>query len=157
MKKNKKTYSHESEELNALIGKRVRITFFDGQISAGVLEKDETNKGCYCIDALDSHGLPVKIIFRKTHVEKIEDASVIHELKLLREYAYSKLKGIKPFEIRLNDRNFKVGDLVKYTVPDSDGLNNKFKDRIYEIIFITHYAQQPGYCVFADALLPTYD
>lgn len=37
----------------------------------------------------------------------------LHELKIKAEYANAKLKGIKPFEIRKNDRDFKVGDIIR--------------------------------------------
>ena len=35
----------------------------------------------------------------------------LHEIKLLEQYAKAKKDGIKPFEIRKNDRDFKVGDI----------------------------------------------
>ena len=44
----------------------------------------------------------------------------LHELKLLEEYATAKKDGIKPFEIRKNDRSFQVGDLVKYNIIEKD-------------------------------------
>ena len=43
---------------------------------------------------------------------------MIHELKLNSKYYYDSLTNVKTFEIRKNDRNFLVGDilkLVKYT------------------------------------------
>lgn len=36
----------------------------------------------------------------------------IHELKTYPQYFQQTLEGNKPFEIRLNDRNFQVGDIV---------------------------------------------
>ena len=69
------------------------------------------------------------------------------------EYARAKLQGLKPFEIRLNDRNYKVGDLVKYTIPDDKILNEVFNGMTYRIIYITDYEQKDGYIVFADTLL----
>lgn len=35
-----------------------------------------------------------------------------HELKILPEYFDSVIKGKKNFEVRRNDRNFKVGDIL---------------------------------------------
>lgn len=35
-----------------------------------------------------------------------------HELKIKSEYLYPILKGDKRFEVRKNDRNFQVGDLI---------------------------------------------
>lgn len=44
---------------------------------------------------------------------------MIHELKIRPEYFKSVISGAKPFEIRRNDRNFKVGDLVALNEHDS--------------------------------------
>ena len=91
----------------------------------------------------------------------------LHELKLLEQYAKAKKDGIKPFEIRKNDRDFKVGDLVKYNVVESytefspphrslvkesqnKELTNFFNERVFKIKFITTYEQQEGYVVFSD-------
>ena len=58
-----KKYTHESEELNALLGKKVRITLFDGTTITGVLTRAEWKSGRYeCAN----------YSFRKTHVKKIE-------------------------------------------------------------------------------------
>ena len=43
-----------------------------------------------------------------------------HELKIKKEYADFVLNGIKTFEIRKNDRDYQVGDLVKFKVIDGD-------------------------------------
>ena len=77
----------------------------------------------------------------------------LHEIKLMSEYAKAKHKGIKPFEIRKNDRDYKVGDLVTYTVPDSEIYNTLFKNKVYQITYITKYEQKDGYVVFTDKLL----
>ena len=37
---------------------------------------------------------------------------MIHELKTYSEYFKAVISGEKPFEIRKNDRNFKVGDYI---------------------------------------------
>ena len=74
----------------------------------------------------------------------------LHELKIKAEYANAKLNGIKPFEIRLNDRDYQVGDIIKYTCIDSSYVNDKIKDKLYHIVYITDYMQQKDYVVFCD-------
>ena len=91
----------------------------------------------------------------------------LHELKLLKTYAVAKKEGLKPFEIRKNDRDFKVGDLVKYIVVEyyeeltppnrtliresyDTELTEYFNNRVFKIKYITDYGQKSGYVVFAD-------
>ena len=142
----KKPPTHDSKKLNKLLFKKVKITFKDGETKIGYLEREHFS-GRYIVNGTQ------KISFYKTNVKEIKDVSVIHNIKLLREYAYSKIKGIKPFEIRLDDRNYKVGDFVKYTIQDDNVLNTTFKNRLYKIEYITHYQQKPGYIVFADKFI----
>lgn len=56
-------YSHESEELNALLGKKVKVTFFDDITKTGVLTRAEYRPDRYEV---------ANYTFRKTHVKKIE-------------------------------------------------------------------------------------
>ncbi|MBQ8426868.1 MAG: hypothetical protein IJX16_03795 [Clostridia bacterium] len=58
--------THESPELNALLGKQVRLTFFDGDVVSGILEKDEWHKSCYHIRGAR------RVTFYKSHITKIE-------------------------------------------------------------------------------------
>lgn len=58
-----KKYTHESEELNALLGKKVKITFFDDTTETGVLTRAEYRPDRYEV---------ANYTFRKTHVKKIE-------------------------------------------------------------------------------------
>ncbi|MGH1867198.1 ASCH/PUA domain-containing protein [Enterococcus durans] len=81
-----------------------------------------------------------------------------HELKILPEYFEAVTSGRKQFEIRKNDRDFKVGDQLilrewgeQYNffewptlVTWCDYTGNSYKT---EITYITDYAQQPGYVV----------
>lgn len=58
-----KKYTHESEELNALLGKKVKAMFFDDTTKTGVL-----TRSLYPYDRYDVAGY----LFHKTHVKKIE-------------------------------------------------------------------------------------
>ncbi|AYV74482.1 DUF3850 domain-containing protein [Bacillus sp. PK3-056] len=72
---------------------------------------------------------------------------VIHHLKIQPEYFDSVSKGIKSFEIRKNDRNYKVGDvlLLQEYIPSETKFTGRVLDR--KITYITDYAQQEGYVV----------
>lgn len=74
----------------------------------------------------------------------------LHILKLNLEYAEAKYNGIKSFEIRENDRDFKCGDLIKYVINGCDELDlfNFFETHIFRINFITNYNQKEDYIVY---------
>lgn len=74
----------------------------------------------------------------------------LHNLKIKAGYASAKLRGDKPFEIRLNDRDFQVGDIVNYTCIDSSIFNEKISKKLYYITYITNFEQKDGYVVFGD-------
>jgi len=79
----------------------------------------------------------------------------LHTLKIKPEFIEDKLSGMKQFEIRKNDRNFEVGDIIKYI---ADGEVNSIEramleNKIYEIIYITDYEQKDGYIVFGEMRL----
>lgn len=78
---------------------------------------------------------------------------MLHSLKILSEYAIPKLRGDKPFEIRFNDRNFQVGDLIRYNCIDNKEVDLKISRNLYHIVYITNYEQKHGYIVFCDKLL----
>lgn len=59
-----KKYTHESEELNALLGKKVKITLWNDKILTGVLSR--------VIWRRDDRYECADYTFRKTHVKKIE-------------------------------------------------------------------------------------
>ena len=59
-----KKYSHESKELNALLGKKVKVTFFDGTTITGVLSRGTWKR--------DRYEIKNSWTFRKSHVKKIE-------------------------------------------------------------------------------------
>ncbi|HFK0261663.1 TPA: DUF3850 domain-containing protein [Listeria monocytogenes] len=70
--------------------------------------------------------------------------SKFHELKILSEYYWDIIEGRKTFEIRKNDRDFKVGDvlILREWNGDFTGLSI-----LVEVTYITDYAQKEGYVV----------
>ncbi len=56
-------YTHESEELNVLLGKKVKVTLFDDTTITGILTRAEWKPNRYGI---------ANYSFRKTHIKKIE-------------------------------------------------------------------------------------
>lgn len=75
-----------------------------------------------------------------------------HLLKTHKCYFEAVLQGDKTFEIRLDDRGYKVGDTV--TLREFDGCGYTGREYIGSIGYITNYEQRPGYIVFS--LLPRY-
>ncbi|MDK1004046.1 ASCH/PUA domain-containing protein [Bacillus subtilis] len=72
-----------------------------------------------------------------------------HILKILPEYFDAVCSGKKSFEIRKNDRNYRVGDeliLCEY-VPDRGGFTGREVEK--EVVYITDYAQKENYIVMA--------
>lgn len=68
-----------------------------------------------------------------------------HELKILPEYFEAVTSGRKQFEIRKNDRDYKIGDqLIFKEWNGSEYTGDSFKS---EITYITDYAQKDGYVV----------
>lgn len=73
---------------------------------------------------------------------------MIHELKIRPDFFKSVLSGVKPFEIRRNDRNFKVGDLVALNeFSDQSGYTGE--SALFEITYVmtnTEYVKE-GFAV----------
>lgn len=74
------------------------------------------------------------------------DAMEVQKLKILPKYFDAVLVGIKPFEIRRNDRDFKPGQYVKLN--EWDGQSYTGRSLMAMITYVTDYHQQPGYVVF---------
>lgn len=70
---------------------------------------------------------------------------MIHELKILPEYFEAVTSGRKQFEIRKNDRDYKVGDqLILKEWSQDNYTGDSYKA---EITYITDYMQKNGYVV----------
>lgn len=83
-----------------------------------------------------------------------------HELKCWPEYFKPMMRGEKRFEIRQNDRDFRVGDMLRLREFDpTQGLYTGLEMR-QRVTYLTDFAQQPGYVVLSvlrDAIQATYD
>ena len=73
-----------------------------------------------------------------------------HQLKILSEYFNEVVSGNKTFEIRLNDRNFKVGDSLELLEHDgNDFTGSSASGKIKYIFSDTKFGLQPNWCVFS--------
>ena len=70
-----------------------------------------------------------------------------HTLKTEPEYWEAQRRGDKTFEIRKNDRDFKVGDILILVYHDGESYPDKVLFR--DVSYITDYAQKKGYVVMA--------
>lgn len=73
---------------------------------------------------------------------------MIHELKTRTEYFKSVISGAKPFEIRKNDRDFKVGDFVALNEFDNKS-GYTGESALFEITYVmtdTEYVKE-GFAV----------
>lgn len=105
--------------------------------------------GCACC-AADAENSPVAAYFRKLGVMPV------HVLKIRRTYADAKLLGKKPFEIRKNDRDFRVGDRVRYRVVDERGkrIGHTLERFTFEIIYVLRAADglEKDYVIYGERL-----
>lgn len=73
-----------------------------------------------------------------------------HYLKCETEYFQAVENGLKAFELRKNDRDYKVHDIVQFEeVVNGEKTGRKLEPR--EIVYIFHggkYGLEEGYCIF---------
>ena len=77
-----------------------------------------------------------------------------HKLKIKECYWHEVWKGTKTFEIRKNDRNYKVGDVIHFIKVDDNGkeLPSKETYNDYVITYVFQggeYGLDKDYCVFS--------
>lgn len=70
-----------------------------------------------------------------------------HELKILPEFFEAVILGLKTFEIRKNDRDYKVGDIVFLNEFDGAKMTGRWTERV--ITYVTDYEQKEGYIAFS--------
>lgn len=74
----------------------------------------------------------------------------LHELKILPQYFEKVFNGEKRFEIRKDDRNFKVGDIIRLC--EHNGNEFTGRDILYDITFKLdggEYGLEKGYCILS--------
>lgn len=79
----------------------------------------------------------------------------LHEIKIDAQFVDAKTEGLKYFEIRKNDRDYQVNDLVRYKVVNYDNYTDMLgvsllENKIFQIEYITDYAQKDGYIVWQE-------
>lgn len=74
----------------------------------------------------------------------------IHRLKIHDKYYRAILKGTKNFEVRLNDRNYQVGDVIEFIVINDSKLTIYTPNTRYMITYILKdfIGLKIGYVVF---------
>lgn len=88
----------------------------------------------------------------------------LHELKILHEYLIDVSLGRKTFELRKNDRDYQVGDLIRFIDVDILGRSRNNKNRtdikpyideniLYRITYVlkncSAYGLDKDYCILA--------
>jgi len=78
-----------------------------------------------------------------------KDEVTTHELKIYKEYFEPVLNESKTFEIRKNDRDYRVGDRIVLNELHDD--KKTYTGRYFKgvITYVTDYAQKDGYVVFS--------
>lgn len=74
-----------------------------------------------------------------------------HTLKIQFEYALQHINGLKPWELRKNDRNFKVNDIIKFLIISSDEkpTGATYTRTINAIYKNTDHGLKEGYCILS--------
>lgn len=75
-----------------------------------------------------------------------------HKIKIKYKYYKAVLNGDKTFEVRKNDRDYKVGDIIQFVpVADDSDMIITHNPNEYKITYVFHggeYGLEEGYCVF---------
>lgn len=78
-----------------------------------------------------------------------------HKIKIKKRYYDAVLKGEKTFEIRKNDRDYNVGDIINFIpIADDCDMILPHNQTSYKVTYVFHggeYGLEEGYCVFGIA------
>ena len=108
------------------------------------IEPDEYDVLCEWTVTLVNETLDA-VLMRSVFCAEKGSGMKIHELKILPEYFEAVTSGRKRFEIRSNDRDYKVGDLLY--LREWNGENFTGDSYKAEVTYITNYMQKNGYVV----------
>jgi len=81
----------------------------------------------------------------------MDNAVTTHELKIISEYFMEVKSGKKPFEVRVNDRGFNVGDvlILKEWLPNEQKFSGREDVKIITYILDNEAYCKPGYVIMA--------
>lgn len=79
-----------------------------------------------------------------------------HELKLSTEFFPDVATKVKTFEIRKNDRNYQVGDILELREWELVGHFYTGRKVFAEVVYMTDYAQVDNYVVMAINVIERY-
>ncbi len=81
---------------------------------------------------------------------------MLHDLKCVQPFFNEIEEGRKPFEIRFNDRNYRVGDTLRLHEFDREAQTFSGRTVVLDVTYLTDYEQRPGYVVMAVKLPDTH-
>ena len=73
-----------------------------------------------------------------------------HQLKISSKYFDAVNEGIKKFEIRKDDRDYQVGDVVQFLEFDDGKYSGRKSDSVVVVYVLRNaekYGLKPGYCI----------
>lgn len=73
-----------------------------------------------------------------------------HQLKISSKYFDAVNEGIKKFEIRKDDRDYQVGDVVQFLEFDDGKYSGRKSDPVVVVYVLRNaekYGLKPGYCI----------
>lgn len=71
-----------------------------------------------------------------------------HEVKILERYASAHFRGEKPWELRLNDRNYKCNDFINFTIITDTTKVPRGMTYVRKITSVFKgYGLEKGYCI----------
>lgn len=73
-----------------------------------------------------------------------------HQLKISSKYFDAVNEGIKKFEIRKDDRDYQVGDVVQFLEFDDGKYSGRKSDTVVVVYVLRNaekYGLKPGYCI----------